>query len=159
MKHAIIALTAALCASCTSGLHPDVASLQRDFPLGSSLQQVRAAAALHCASMSEREFTPEESAPYAQQAQIDCRGYQWRGAPRLIELLVNEGELGFYWVLVNENELAALQRDLRAQGEPACSTADYVSYPAFKAAVRTAPPELLIAEPAAFAAITGCAGP
>lgn len=148
----------ALACACTAEPPDDLARLRADFPLGASLEQTRMAATEHCASVNETHYSPEMAAPYADQYQLDCEGYAFRGAPRKVELLVNDGALGFYWVLIESAELTSAETELRGTlGPPPCTNAEYrAAYPAQGVALRNEPAEFLIAEPEAFRQITGC---
>jgi len=149
-------LIALICTGCATA--PDELALLRErFALGATLEQTRAAARTHCAAFTEVAYDAAMSAPYREQTQIDCHGYAFDGAPRKLELLVNEGELGFYWLLMEGGELAAARAQLRRQfGAPDCVNADYVGFESQGVALRNEPPELLIARPGDFGPITGC---
>lgn len=126
--------------------------------LGASLEEARAAARAHCGSVRETEYSAELAAPYSEQTQIDCIGYVFAGAPRKIELLVNDGALGFFWLMIEPRELDTARATLRDQyGAPDCVNADYTGHMARGVAVRNDPAEYLFAIPSDFAAITnGC---
>lgn len=157
-QHLRALLVCIACAACTAAPADDLSRLQANFPLGATLEQTRQAAAEHCASVNETHYSPELAAPYADQYQLDCEGYVFRGAPRKVELLVNDGALGFYWVLIESAELSAAEGDFRRTlGPPPCANAEYrAAYPEAGIALRNTPAEFLIAEPQAFQQITSC---
>lgn len=148
-------LAALLCAGCAAP-RVELGLLQERFLLGASLEETRSAARAHCGSVRETEYSAELAAPYAAQTQIDCIDYVFGGAPRKIELLVNDGALGFLWLMIEPRELDAARAALRNQyGAPDCVNADYTGYAAHGVAVRNEPAEYLVATPSDFAAITG----
>lgn len=127
-----------------------------DFPLGASRATANATATAHCERIETHEYRGAEAAPYTEQTQIDCFGYAFSGAPRKLELLINEGELGFYWLLLDEANRAAITASMTQRfGAPTCVTADYTIFAGNQVAIRRDPPEVLVALPADFTAITG----
>lgn len=150
-------LAALVCAGCAAP-GAELGLLQERFLLGASLEETRLAAHAHCGSVRETEYSAELAAPYVNQTQIDCIDYVFGGAPRKIELLVNDGALGFLWLMIEPSELDAALAALRSQhGAPDCVNADYTGYAAQGVAIRNQPAEFLVATPSDFAAITrGC---
>lgn len=145
----LVALT-----GCASSPPSELDTLRQRFPLGATHQQLSASIAAHCANAVVHEYTPAEAAPYAQQTQVDCFGYMFAGKPRKIELLINEGRLGFYWLMLDEFETT--QASLSTQlSNPACISADYVIYEDDAIALRREPIEILVSLAPDFRAITG----
>lgn len=147
---------AALSLSCATVQRDEVAALMARFPLGATQDGLAAALERHCTDLAVHHYSAEQAAPYRQQVQIDCMGYQFRGAPRKLELLINEGELGFYWLLLDASELEATRTLLMDRfGAPTCLTARDTIFGAAGVALRREPAEILVAADEDFRAITG----
>lgn len=145
-----------LLGACATTPGNDVARVSREFPLGASRAEVEAAVSAHCADSLVHEYRGAEAAPYIEQTQIDCLGYVFAGGRRKIELLINEGALGFYWILLTTPELENTRTALQSEfGTPTCITADYTIFESASTALRRDPAEILVATPSDFAAITG----
>jgi hypothetical protein len=130
--------------------------LQARFGLGLDRDSVHAAAKSHCARFDTLTYDAAQAAPYASQVQVDCFGYQLFGKARKIELLVNEGRLGFYWIMVDKEELSAIRRRLHGTvGDPLCETHQYVIFKGERVALRFDPAEVLVGLPPDVRAITG----
>jgi hypothetical protein len=106
--------------------------------------------------MEEIEYTGEPAAPFKEQLQINCSGLNAFGAPREAEFMFNDGPLGHVWILVQAEELTALRQDLeKTFGPVVYETGAYAVFASGNAALRRSPPEILVAEPAMMAEITG----
>lgn len=150
-----LALALTACASAGGGEN-EVRLVMERFPLQSTQADLAVPVTRYCASSSMREYTPAEAAPYSRQSQIDCEGYAFRGAGRKLELLINEGALGFYWLMIAPQELAATREALiETFGAPTCETERYTIFNRASVALRREPAEILVALPPDFQAITG----
>lgn len=150
---ATIITTTLVCAACASN---EVAAIKGRFPLQSEYELVTDAATAHCAETALHHYQGAEAAPYSEQVQIDCLGYRFAGAPRKLEFLVNEGSLGFYWILLEPGDLPSVRRAFVARfGEPTCTNELYMIFSEEGTALRSEPAEVLVALPAELNAITG----
>lgn len=78
------------------------------------------------------------------QSQIDCVGYVWRGAPRVAEFVFLDDALALVWVLVEADELDALEADfIDAYGAPSHRAEAFAAFADHEAAVRRDTPEAL----------------
>jgi hypothetical protein len=82
-------------------------------PFYSSLADVEASMEGRCASMEVRELDLLLDVARERQQQIDCRGFDYRGAPRFMELMFSDGELDLVIVLIEEEEFEDLATRFR----------------------------------------------
>jgi hypothetical protein len=150
----VLSLLALAC--CASPAQSGLDALMQRFPLGATHQDLSASIAAHCQEAVVHEYTAEQAAPYAQQTQVDCLGYEFSERPRKLELLINEGRLGFYWLLLEPAEIEATQSGLvRQLGQPTCESERDVIFEEAAIALRREPAEILVSMPEDFQAITG----
>ena len=126
MLNALLLATAML-----SPLAPDV-------QLGESEAANAAALQALCASQTRRALDPAEL-PLAQSShvQIDCDGYVFMDAPRRAEFVFADDRLTHVWVLIEANELDALDAAFTEQYGPASVRAEgFSAYFDARAAVR-----------------------
>lgn len=133
MLHAVLASIALL-----SPLAPDV-------QLGGNETANAAALQALCTSQTRRELDPSElPLAHTSHVQIDCDGYVFLNAPRRAEFIFADDRLTHVWVLVEPDELDALEAAFTAQHGAATVTTD--SFSAFfnaRTAVRRDIPEAL----------------
>lgn len=145
-----------LLSACAHRPADELDLLIQRFPLGATEAELSASIAAHCERAVVHRYSPEQAAPYREQTQIDCFGYPFAGAPRKIELLINEGALGFYWLLIEPDEREHARRMLVERfGPPACENAQDTIFAAQSVALRAEPAEILVSQRTDFEAITG----
>lgn len=131
-------------------------SATKDNPGRRPSRVVAAVARAGCLRTAERQYEGAEAAPFTRQLQIDCSGLQVFGAPREVEFLFNDGPLGHVWILVREEELGELRRQLENVFGPVVHETDLdLVFASGTVALRNRPPEVLVATPALVSDITG----
>ncbi|EAP90680.1 hypothetical protein OA2633_13285 [Oceanicaulis alexandrii HTCC2633] len=132
-------------------LHTALTALALLYPLSADIQmgggETANAPALDqlCASQTRRELDPSEL-PLAQTShvQIDCDGYVFRNAPRRAEFVFADDRLTHVWILLEPDELDALEADLiQDHGAPSVRTDNFSAFFNARAAVRRDVPEAL----------------
>ena len=112
-----------------------------------------------CDRFEESHYTGEMAAPFTDQIQIDCYGLEVLGAERKAELMFNDGPLGHVWILIEPQEIEAIERTLSAEFGPVAFSSDNDRvFASGTVAVRTDPPEILVATHELIRALTGYAG-
>lgn len=98
-----------------------------------------------CASSTHRDLDPSEN-PMANESlvQVDCEGFAYFGEDRLAEFVFADGALTHVWILVEEDELDALQSAFTAVfGTPDREAPVFAAYFEARAAIRRDVPEAL----------------
>lgn len=97
----------------------------------------------HCAATSVRDV--DVALPgFTRQAQIDCEGFSYFGAPRKAELVFGDDRLVIVWILTEKSEELALERAFRQEfGAPSHVTPAFTAFADDRAAVRKDIPEAL----------------
>lgn len=120
-------------------------SLPADIQLGASEADNAAALSRLCAQQTRRELDPAQL-PLAQNqhVQIDCDGYAYMGAPRRAEFVFADDRLTHVWVLVEADELDALETAFMSQhGAASVTTETFSAFFTARTAVRRDIPEAL----------------
>jgi hypothetical protein len=115
------------------------------FQFGSGLDAMQPHFDALCASHDVRTLDPAEL-PIAETShvQVDCRGFEHAGGPRLAEFVFADDALAFVWVLTEADEDPALRAQLvAAHGDPSHDTAMFVAFTQANSALRRDIPELL----------------
>ncbi|MBI1391533.1 MAG: hypothetical protein GC152_02215 [Alphaproteobacteria bacterium] len=122
---------------------------------GASVSDMQVALADDCTTIALREV--DVAIPgIARQEQIDCRGFDYFGAPRLAEFVFGDGRLMIAWILVETPELDALEAAFTAQyGAPTHKTPMLAAYADDQAVVRRDTPEAGFYAPALDAPYRG----
>jgi hypothetical protein len=131
-------------------------TLPRSIQLGEMPTVLRPLLAEDCIRMEEILYSGELAAPYGEQLQINCSGFNAFGAPREAEFMFNDGPLGHVWILVQAAELTELRQNLeKAFGSVVYETEAYAVFASGNVALRQSPPEILVAVPNLITEITG----
>ncbi|MCF8880731.1 hypothetical protein L5876_12965 [Hyphobacterium sp. SN044] len=98
-----------------------------------------------CSSHTVRELDPAEMPLAAtSHVQVDCEGFEYFGGSRLAEFVFADGALVHVWVLVEVDELDALQGEFEAlYGAPDREAPVFAAFFGARAAVRRDIPEAL----------------
>ena len=111
---------------------------------GASVNGVATALEGRCTTINIRQIDPPQVPGATTQAQIDCDGYGYFGAPRLAEFVFADDELLLIWILTEKSEEAALIDAFKAEyGEPTHDTDGMTAFANNRAAVRKDVPEAL----------------
>ncbi|MEE2566208.1 hypothetical protein [Hyphobacterium marinum] len=114
-------------------------------PFGQDVEPSAGFIAEHCTASEVRELDPA-TMPLATTSyrQVDCEGFDYFGGERRAEFVYADGALTHVWVLVEADELDALQREFEtAYGSPDHDTADFAAFNARNTAIRRDVPEAL----------------
>ena len=95
----IAAMTMAPASSSSSVTKPDV------IKFGASVESIEAELNSSCTKMDLRTFDPPQI-PIAREShqQIDCRGFDFMGEPRLAEFVFADDRLQLVWILVDADD-------------------------------------------------------
>lgn len=78
------------------------------------------------------------------QQQIDCRGFDYMGEPRLAEFVFRDDALQMVWILVDADDQERIIAAMReAYDEEGLATDAVIAFPAHRTAWRFEPPEVL----------------
>ncbi len=140
---AITALSACTFAEQTNTItmsvqKPDVIAFE------SSVADMESALKNKCSSLEIREIDPPRIPDVSSQTQIDCEGFGYFGAPRKAEFVFVNNALMLTWILVEAEEIPALEVAFSSLfGEPTSSKDTILAYAHNFAAVRNDTPEAL----------------
>lgn len=156
-KSMIVAGLAALTPTSCAPAQEELAAIAAQFPFGSDVEAVAARAVELCDGIEQRSYDAAMAAPYDEQSQVNCHGYRFLGEARTVEFMINDGALGFYWILLDSDDLERARATLETHfSAPSCETARDAVFTDANVALRREPPEILVAARAEdFSAITG----
>lgn len=112
---------------------------------GASTAELERSLAAKCPTLNTRKIDP----PFlpdvrAEQLQIDCDGFQFRGRGRHVEFVIRDNRLVMVWLMVEPSEQAAIVADMESTfGRPTGRNAKYVAFEKHRIAWRHKPPEIL----------------
>ena len=148
--------TLAFLALALLGAMPNPQTLHRTFRLGARLSDLQPLLAKDCESLEPHHYTGGMAAPFHDQVQVDCHGLNVLGARRKVEFMFNDGPLGHLWVLIEADERPKIREKLeRAFGPVVHDTEDYKVFAGGRAALRSDPAEILIANEVMIERLTG----
>lgn len=134
-------------------------ALPRVIKLGKSWTELAPLVRTDCERIEAIHHSGPTAAPFARQTQVNCFGLPVFGAKRRVELMFNDGPLGHAWVLARVEELNALRQRLAHEFGPVVySGRGYDVFERGGVALRTDPPEVLIATQALLRELTGFGG-
>lgn len=134
--------------------------LPRAIQIGQPAAALRGLLAEDCQGAEELHYTGEMAAPFTEQTQINCFGLEVLGARREVELMFNDGPLGHVWIHVGSEELEKVARILAAEFGPVVFSGDgYRVFERATVALRSDPPEVLVATRELIAEMTGYRAP
>ena len=111
---------------------------------GNSLNEIQSALNGYCSSINVRHIDPPSIPNIESQAQIDCQGFEYFGGKRLAEFVFVNDALMLTWILVEADEIPALETAFTSEfGEPTTSKDTILAYAHNFAAVRNDTPEAL----------------
>ena len=128
-----------LAASAMDPGKPDV--IEFEAPLDGIVERL----APLCSEMEIREFDPPEF-PLAEDShrQIDCRGFQFLGKPRLAEFVFADDRLKMVWILVDPEESEQVISAMRSRyGSDGVESNIVIAFPEYRTAWRHEPAEVL----------------
>ncbi len=130
--------------------------LPRAIQIGQPAEALRSLLEEDCERTEELHYTGEMAAPFTAQTQINCFGLAILGAERDVELMFNDGPLGHVWIHIRADEIEAITRALAEEFGPVvfASGLDRV-FERGTVAVRSEPPEVLVATPELIRELTG----
>lgn len=134
-------LTVTACASSVA----DPLALDPGIRFDASLDAMRTSFDRLCSDHDIRHLDPAEL-PIAREShiQVDCRGFDHAGAPRLAEFVFADDRLAFVWILTEATEEADHLARMRARyGSPSHDTPMFVAFTAHHTALRRDIPEFL----------------
>lgn len=115
---------------------------------GASQSEIAQSLATSCVEIRERVIEPAQLPNVETQSQIDCIGFDYFGAPRLAEFVFADDTLILTWILVEEDDLPALEEAfIRNYGAPAFQDESITGFHDAFAAVRKDIPEALFYSP------------
>ena len=133
-----------------------VTPLPRTIQIGALPDLLRPVLAQDCSNTDEVFYKGAEAAPFTHQMQINCSGLLAFGKTRRAEFLFNDGPLGHVWIMVEPDELPGLRVLLEQSFGPVVYTsASYLVFASGTVALRTDPPEVLVATSKLISEITG----
>ena len=112
---------------------------------GATTAELERDLALLCPKLLTRKIDP----PFLdsvknEQLQIDCDGFQFRGRPRHIELVMRDGQLVMVWLMVDVDESQSMIAAMKQRyGTPTAVNGDYIAFEKQRAAWRHKPAEFL----------------
>jgi hypothetical protein len=112
---------------------------------GNSVESMESALQGACATKQLRVFDPPKT-PIAKEShqQIDCRGFDFLGAPRLAEFVFIDGKLQLVWILLSDEEKATTVDAMRSvYGTQGHDNSQVIAFPEFRTAWRNEPAEIL----------------
>lgn len=110
-----------------------------------SIEHNKELLALLCSEMEVRKFDPPQM-PVAREShnQIDCRGFEFLGKPRLAEFVFADDQLKLVWILVNPDEREPVVAAMRAAYQSEGLVSELViGFPKHRTAWRNEPAEVL----------------
>ncbi|MFC7291982.1 hypothetical protein [Hirschia litorea] len=111
---------------------------------GTSVQAMESSLNGMCTSLEIRQIEPPLIADVETQSQIDCQGFPYFGKPRLAEFIFVNDALMLTWILVEADEIPALESAFTTTfGEPTFSKDTILAYAHNFAGVRNDTPEAL----------------
>jgi hypothetical protein len=130
--------------------------LPRAIQLGQSIERLRPILAEDCNGTERLDYEGEMAAPFTSQTQVNCAGLEAFGGRRRAEFMFDDGPLGHVWILVQAEEIEGLRSRLEAAfGRIVFKTESYEVFRAGTVALRSYPPEILVATPALIERMTG----
>ncbi len=128
-----------------------------DVSIGQSLETARPMIEAACVNTSEQQHTGAMAAPAREiQTQINCLGLKIHQGQSKVEYMFNDGVLAFVWLIVEPAVLASMEPQLLAEyGEIAYKNDNYRIFENGEVALRSDPPEILIASKEMMRSITG----
>lgn len=146
MRLGLACAGAVMLAACAND-EPDV-STPEAFEFGASVVQIEANLEGLCDTQNLREISPPQIPGSALHQQIDCQGFEYFGDKRLAELVFGDDKLLLVWVLVNEDELDAMDEVFSDRfGDPTFKSDTIALYENGFSAVRRDVPEALYYSP------------
>ncbi len=83
---------------------------------GQKLNEVKVALQPLCSKQSSKEIKPAQiPGTKTRQVQIDCHGYRFAGKDRLAEFVFKDDELFLVWVMVDKNDLIAIEKKMMSE--------------------------------------------
>ncbi|WP_033405015.1 hypothetical protein [Hirschia maritima] len=111
---------------------------------GSTVSEIQTALNGYCSSVDVRQIDPPSIPNVESQWQIDCQGFGYFGDKRLAEFVFVNDALMLTWILVEADEIPALEKAFTAKfGAPTTSKDTILAYANNFAAVRNDTPEAL----------------
>lgn len=111
---------------------------------GRSVADIEATLNGYCASITTRAIEPPRFPDVDSQTQIDCEGFGYFGGQRLAEFVFINDALMLTWILVDAEEIAALEAAfIQEYGPPTAAKDTILSFANDFAGVRNDTPEAL----------------
>ena len=125
--------------------------------IGQTLGDARPLIDAACSETSEQEYRGAMAAPAKEvQTQINCHGLKIYEGDSKVEYMFNDGVLAFVWLMLEPHILAAIELQLIAEyGAVAYENDNYRVFENGVVALRSDPPEILIASKEMMRGITG----
>ncbi len=125
--------------------------------IGQSLDEARPVIEAACTETSEQEYKGAMAAPAKEtQTQINCHGLTVYNGASKVEYMFNDGFLAFVWLMLEPEILASIELQLVAEyGDVAYGNDNYRVFKNGEVALRSDPPEILIASKEMMRGITG----
>ena len=125
--------------------------------IGQSLTEARPVIEAACAKTSEQEYTGAMAAPAKEiQTQLNCHGLKVYDGESKVEYMFNDGFLAFVWLMLEPDVLASMELQLIAEyGAVRYENENYRVFENGVVALRSEPPEILIASKDMMRDITG----
>lgn len=116
---------------------------------GASAVDLEQALAGKCSQLETRRIdSPFLPGVKAEQVQIDCDGFRFRGRGRHVEFVFRDGRLVMVWLMVTSEEQEGIVRAMRkAMGAPTGSNGRYIAFENHRTAWRFSPAEILFYAP------------
>ncbi len=111
---------------------------------GASVETIKQSLGSYCSSIETRTIDPPLIPTAKSQTQIDCEGFAYFGGERKAEFVFSNDALVLTWILVDAEEIPALETAFTTKfGEPTFSKDTVLTYAEHFAGVRKDMPEAL----------------
>jgi hypothetical protein len=144
-----LALAAAVACLCPTVAAAGAFSSPEAVRWNASVEEMQAGLGSRCTAGQElRTFDPPQIPGASEHKQIDCRGFEFRGKPRVLEFVFADNQLQAVWIIMDAAEAGEVVAAMRESfGEPDAQYGTVVAFTRSRALWRGDKSEVLIYGP------------